>query len=121
MARTNIPITELPFSGITQLSWTAGDATNDHVFINDGNTIIIVKNGGGGAVQVTVVEQPEPLLGRSSATGTQLSVDAGEEAVIGPLAAAGYNIKSGDDVGKVYIDLDVDASVELVACRLRRA
>ena len=120
MPRTALTVNDLPFSTITQLTTETADAANDHAFVNDGRTIIVVYNGGVGAVEVTVVEQAEPRFGRSNATGTQQSVAAGALAIIGPLDPAGYNIKSGADAGKVYIDLDSDTSVELAAYRLHR-
>jgi hypothetical protein len=111
MARTNIPIEEIPANGGSlEITGIAGDATNDHSFVNDGRTLLYVKNGDVSAKQATVVSVSDQF-GR---TGDEvLSVTAGETALFGPFLPAIWN-QAG---GVVNVDLDADTSVEVAAVR----
>ncbi|KKN48917.1 hypothetical protein LCGC14_0648150 [marine sediment metagenome] len=108
MARTNLPVQSLPGAGASQLTATAGDATNDHEMINDGHTQIIVFNGGVGAVEVTIIS----VNCSHGRTGNIVqSIPAGQDYKFGPFQAAEWN----QPAGKLNIDLDIDTSVTLVA------
>lgn len=55
MARVNIPITNITRSGVSlAAAGLAGNATDHHEFVNDGNTVLRVKNTGAGACTVTL-------------------------------------------------------------------
>ena len=108
MARVTVPLQSLDPEDSVVLTYTAADATNDHAFTNTGRVVLLVKNGGGGAVQVTIVSTPD-ARGR---TGDEVrSVAAGADALFGPFARQGWN--QADET--VYVDLDADTGVELAA------
>ena len=106
--RVNVPLQTLDPDGSVVLSYTTADAANGHAFVNTGRVLLLVKNGGGGAVQVTIVSTPD-ARGR---TGNEVrSVSAGADALFGPFPRLGWN--QSDET--VHVDLDVDTAVELAA------
>lgn len=44
MARTNIPLQALPAIGGAAITWTAADQANGMYFVNDGDSILMVRN-----------------------------------------------------------------------------
>ena len=115
MARTELTVQEINFQKGEAIVGIAGDAANNHVFVNDGKTLLYVKNAGGGAVLVTIVSVKDSL-GRLQ--DEVLSVAAGEEAIFAPTRKGGWSQKSGVDQGKTLVDIDVDTSVTLAALRI---
>ncbi len=111
MARTVLTVQEIARTGIVP-AYVAGDATNDHEFVNDGKTFVHVKNGGGAPIDV-VFQTPGSVDGLAVADRT-VSVGAGAEKMIGPFPTTTYN-QSG---GKVYLDLTVDTTVTLAAFKI---
>lgn len=109
MARTSIPVVAIGNQGaVDPIVWTTGDATNDHEFLNDGKTIVIVRNGGGVGITVSVIS----VADEAGRTGDlAIAVAAGDYCIFGPLKQAWWN-QSG---GVVHVDLDTDASVVLTA------
>ena len=114
MARTSIPVTTVAFQGGTALSYTAADSTNGMMFTNTGDTILVVKNASASPVNVTVQAVPDEA-GRS--VNYVQAVEAGAEAVIGPLRPKWWNQQS-TDIGKVYVDFSTSASVSVTALKL---
>jgi hypothetical protein len=114
MARTPIAINDAPLSydlAGKAITYTAGDAVNNHEFVATGTEILLVRNGSGGAILVTVKSQP--LNNRS---GDQvLSVAAGAEAVFGPFPTTGW--ATG---GKINVDIASATSLTLAVIRLPR-
>ena len=71
----------------------AGDATNDHYFINDGRTFLIARNSGVTtrtleAVIAQTVDGVTPAV-------KSYSILSGEHAVLGPFPPSVYNDASG--------------------------
>lgn len=55
MARVNIPITNITRTGVSlAAAGTAGNSVDNHEFVNDGNTILRVKNTDGASKTVTL-------------------------------------------------------------------
>lgn len=110
MARTDIPVQTIPFQGsVTDAVLTAGDATNDHEFSNDGEVVLFIKTGAT-PVTVTVVSVPDEF-GR---TGDEVyTVAADKESFAGPFIQSIWN-QSG---AKIHVDLSVDTNVELAAMK----
>jgi hypothetical protein len=110
--RTTISVQQ-PTDAGSVLTRTNGDAANNHDFINNGNTVLIVKNGGGSSINVTV-KFGSDKFGR---TGTRVvAVAASEEKVIGPFVPELYNQSDG----KVQFDLSAATSVTIAAVNAQR-
>lgn len=112
MARTALTVQTVVDSGL-EVTYTNGDATNEHEFVNNGDTFIHIVNGGGGDVVATIVT-PATVQGLT-VEDPAITVTAGEERFIGPFPGAIFNQSDG----KVHLDLDVDTSVTLAALSLR--
>ena len=107
----DIPVQSIGFLGsIAAVSFTTGDAGNDHDFVNTGHEILWVQNGGGGAVQVTVVSVA-CSHGRSS--DIVMSVAAAGRGTAGPFPTTLFNQTNG----RVNVLLDIDTSVTLAVIR----
>lgn len=115
MARTAIAVQEIQFLGSGAIAFTAADATNGMMFPNDGRTVLLIKNGGAGAITVTVTSVPDEY-GRTG--DLIISVAAGEERIVGPLRPALFNQRSGADQGTVYVGFSAATSVTVAAPRL---
>ena len=57
MPRVDIPVQTIgPYGAeIDSITWTTGDAANDHSFQNTGKELLLMRNRAGGAKQATVV------------------------------------------------------------------
>jgi hypothetical protein len=110
-ARTVIPVQTIPFQGsIADIVYTAGDATNDMQFDNDGNTLLFVKNGGGVTINATVVSVDDEF---SRDGDDVITVLAGDDGVGGPYIQSIWN-----QAGRIaFVDLDTDASVSVAAIK----
>ncbi|OKP91846.1 hypothetical protein A3844_01660 [Paenibacillus helianthi] len=107
MPRTAITI-QKPSDGGMVLARANGDATNNHEFINNGSTVLIVKNGGVSSIDVTLNFAADKY-GR---TGSKVvAVAASAEKVIGPFVKELYNQSDN----KVQFDLSAAASVTVAA------
>jgi hypothetical protein len=113
MARTEITVQDSNQSGITP-SYVAADSVNGMMFVNDGKTLLHVKNGDAAAKTVTITSVPD-FYGRSG--DLTISVAAGSEKIMGPYETHLFN-QSGTNLGKVYVDFDADTSVTLTAIKL---
>lgn len=106
MPRTTLTVQQPTDAGVVMVR-TNGDATNHHDFINNGNTTLIVKNGGGSSINVTL-NYAADKYGR---TGTKVvAVAAGAEKIIGPFVPELYN-----QDGKVQFDLSGATTVTVTA------
>lgn len=110
MARTEISVTEVPFQNAVLYSGTAADAANGMMFVNDGQSIAIVENGSGGDVTVGILAEAD-LAGRT--VDFDYTMSDGERFFFGPYRPIWWNQRTGDDLGKVYVDFDVDTSVTI--------
>ncbi|MDT7040875.1 hypothetical protein [Candidatus Nitronereus thalassa] len=119
MPRTAIPVQEIEGNANEEIVYTAGDAANDMLFQNNGRTLLICKNGSVGAIQLTIVSVPDPVLGRTE--DIVQSIPAGDDFIVGFLKPSGWNQKSGADAGKVYVNLDDDTSVSVAALSIKGA
>lgn len=118
MARVAIAVQDLAANAGATITLAAADATDNMKFLNDGETILIIKNAGAGAVSVTVVSVAEPQFGRTG--NIILSVAAAAEGIFNRLAPIGYNQKSGADQDNVQVDFDIDTSVTVGAVKLKK-
>lgn len=93
------------------------DAANvdGNMFANTGEEFIIVKNGGGGGINVTIVT-PKTEAGLAIADQV-IAIPAGQDGYAGPFRKDLYDQPSGADAGKVYVDYDVVTSVTAMVFR----
>jgi len=112
MARGELSVFDCSRDGVA-FSMTAADDTDGHQFINDGRTIILALNTGTAA---TLTFQT-PGTVDSQAIGDRdvsINIHATEHDAIGPWPPGKYNQSDG----KVYIDVDDDTDLTLMALRI---
>lgn len=108
--RVAIPPQSIVRNKCALVTFTAADATNDHKFLNDGNTELLVVNGGSGACALTVKSVADQYGRLGDLT---LSVTPGHSAVVPSLDPTLFNQADG----YVYVDIDEDTTVTLAAIR----
>lgn len=114
MPRTSLAVQSVPFQKGAGITYAAADTVNGNMFDNDGNTVLIVKNAGAGAINVTVTAVDDEA-GRS--VNLVQNVAATSDAILGPFRTPWWN-QRGSDLGKVYVDFSGAASV--AALKLQR-
>ncbi len=116
-----MPATALPTAtvtttaGIDITTMTAVDAANGNSFRNDGRKLLVVKNGGGSSINVTVDAYPTgstlaPPDGLA-VTDRVVAVAAGATKVIGPFAPGLYNDAAGNTTVAFSSGTSVTATV----------
>lgn len=115
MARTNVAPVVLDDAGVLNAG-TAG-TVDGHMFSNNGDVIIVLKNGGAGSHTVTI---PTPAKRDDLDVAERTIVlAAGAEKYAGPFTPSIYNQIGGADAGKVYVNYDATQSeVTLKALKL---
>lgn len=115
MPRTEITIQDVDKTGLSP-TYAAADSANGMMFKNDGHTVLHIKNGGTGAVSVTVASIADPYdrLG-----DVVVSVPATSERIIGVFRDFLFNQKPGStNAGKIHVDFDVDTTVTVAALKI---
>lgn len=117
MARVAIAINTLGPNGggLNDTTFTAGDATNDHEFDNDGNTLLVVRNTDVAAKTVTVKSVADPF-GRSQDLTLTVPALSGANpglAMAGPFLSAIWN-QSG---AKVHVDIASATNLSFAAVK----
>lgn len=96
MARHDIPVTKLVPTGIDpEASESLSVAADDHSFVNNGRTILQVRNTVGTS-RVVTIETPGTVDGLAVAERT-VTVGAGKTAYIGPFPRSIYNGNDPDN------------------------
>ena len=114
MARTDLPVQEVPVAGVA-LSFTAANA-DGHSISNDGKTFLYVKNGSGAPINVTL-QTPGTVDGLAVADRV-VAVPAGGERIISDLRPDAYNRPpTGTDPNEVYVDFSAVTTVSVAAFR----
>lgn len=115
MARTAITVQTIGIHGgaINSITWSAGDAANDHEFVNDGQTLLLVKDATGSQA-VTVVSVDDPF-GRSE--DTAITTAAGGISIAGPFSKALFNQSDGT----VHVDLTTATDLYVAAVRFHNS
>ena len=109
MPRVNIPVAQItPYNegagGFVSPTWVDADSANDHEFINDGRTFLLVSNSAVGASTSTIVSVADMFgrLGNITLTiPAQVSASRNSITVAGPFRVDNWNQAAGT---KVYID-----------------
>lgn len=113
MARTDVTVQNIAVAGLSP-SYDAAHV-DGNAFINDGNTILHVKNGSGGSLTLTV--QTNRIVGGVTVQDHTVSVPAGEERIIGLFGTGTFN----QNDGKVYIDTSTQTSITLMAFKVPKS
>lgn len=116
MARTEIPITDVPFQEGVEITETPVDSANGMMFLNDGMTLIVLRNSNVSMDVTVTAVAVEDEAGR--AVDFVLNVDSQKLGFIGPLRNAWWNQRSGVDIGKVYLDFDIDTDISIAALKV---
>ena len=115
MPRTEITVQTVGKNSNAELTFAAMDQSNGMMFINDGKTVLVVKNDDASPHELTVVSTGDPVYGR---TGDIVkSVLAGDLEIVGALPQAGWN-QTSTNVGKVHVDVDGDTSMLVAAASI---
>ena len=121
MARTSVTVQTTPRFGasLDDVTFTAGDAANDHEFVNDGNTLLLMKNTDASGKTATIpIVQNSRSLNKSGLTQTLTASGGGSEICIaGPFDPDIFN-QTG---GVVHVDLTDDTGVSFAAVKLQRS
>lgn len=115
MARTAIPIQDSGFQTTLAISWTNSDQSNGMIFPNDGQTILLVKNGDSSARVVTVHSVTDDAARTGDLTP---SVAAGATQMIDPLRPQWWNQRNAD-LGNVYVDFAAGTPTTLQVAAVR--
>ncbi len=92
-------------AGVTE-TLGAVDAVNGNSFLNlVGDNLLIVKNGGAGALTVTI--KIAPTVDGNAVASKTATVAAGAQSIIGPFPAGIYNQVDGS----VYVDFSTGTSI----------
>jgi hypothetical protein len=113
MARTDVTVQNIAVAGLSP-SYDAAHV-DGNAFLNDGNTILHVKNGSGGSLTLTV--QTNKIVGGVTVQDHQITIGAGTERIIGLFNTGVFN----QDDGKVYVDTSTQTSITLMAFKVPKS
>lgn len=107
MARVNLPHTQITRAGVAPGAEVNGDAVNNHVLVNDGRVLLLVRNSNGGATarDLTIVV-PGTVDGQAIADKVT-SIAAGASRYFGPFPRSIYG--NSIDVDVAHADLKLTA------------
>lgn len=110
----DLTLQEFDLAGLTP-SFTAADSDGD-AFVNNGKTLLYVKNGDGSSRDVTLNIQKTITIGGIDITlsNPTVTVPANDEKIIGPFSQDWFN----DVDDKVNVDYDAVTSVTVAALKL---
>ena len=120
MARTLIPtqtLAALDGSAIAALTWTAADQANGMYFVNNGDEILLAKSTS--TTCVVTISSVADQFGRSA--NKTPSVVSGAFMIAGPFPVNGWNQRGASDLGKVFVDMDVDINLSFAVVKVSRS
>ena len=107
-----ITVVQVALTGLVNPTFTAATAAGD-TFTNDGNTIYIIKNGGGGSITATFDDTLSitPVGATAFNADVDVVIPAGQDAYIGQFLLARFG-------SSVTVTLTLDTSVTVAALRI---
>ncbi len=114
MARTAIAVQSIAAYGgeLEDITWTAGDAANDHEFVHPGGTVIVLfKNGHTAPIDAVIKGVASPRTFNRATDVTVSTTNAEESAFACP--DKGFDQGSG----VVHIDLTTDTNFEIAVIK----
>ena len=119
MPTTDVPVVETSTSGIVIGSDAAevpGDTSNGHSMQNTGGEPRLIVRNDGGSVRSIVFATVGTVDGQATGNRTE-SIPANATGLIfGPFRESDYNVRSGDDKGKLTFTVD-HADLKLLAIK----
>lgn len=112
MARTTLSVQDTTLAGLTP-TYTAVDAANGMQFANDGNVILHFKNGGGGAITVTL-QTPGKVSGVDIVDPTVTVPATNGDKMVRTLDPSVFNQADGN----VYLDFNTGIGGTAAAIRI---
>jgi hypothetical protein len=106
-----IALQVIDLTGLAEFTLAAASAVSD-TFDNDGSTILVVDNGSGSQMTVTIDSLQASNFGTDE--DIAVAVEAGERVFIGPFQKARFN----DIAGDVTVTTSLETSVTLAALQL---
>lgn len=113
-ARTPVAVQQLTFTVPAEV--TMSTVGTHWRFVNDGRSMLVVRNGGASPVTVTVYGTPEPRFGRVA--NAVLTIAAGNVGIFPPLPPEAFNQRTGPDTGRVYVEFSATTDVTAGVLRL---
>lgn len=114
MARTDLTVQTIAVGG-TALADEAANVDGE-MFLNTGFEFLLVRNAHSASINVTLVTQQE--VGGLAVADRVVAVVNATTKLIGPFPAALYNVASGADANKMYVDFSVITNIFVAAVRL---
>lgn len=108
MPRTALTVQKVPAFGgsIANLAFTAADAANNHEFVNDGRSVLVIKNDDAAPKTVDVIGVASSST--FNRTGDeQVVVPANQIGFAGPFPSQGFRQSDGT----VHVDIAADTSL----------
>jgi hypothetical protein len=94
--------------------YDAATATDGFEFVNDGNTIIHIKNADAGTITATVDNPQACNFGGTTVHDVEVSIPQNEDFLIGPFPTHRFNATS---TGKVTVRLTEHTDVTAISAR----
>jgi hypothetical protein len=116
MARTNLTVIEITRTGVDLATTLEAGNADGEMFYNGGDVLLAVENLNAADCTVTVVS-PRTVDGLAVSDLTVV-VSQDEVMLIGPFPRDTFNQPSGDDAGKVYVNLSHVDDLKVAALRL---
>ena len=115
MARTAIPIQDVPLLGDADVTWNNSDQANGMIYPNDGQTILLFKNGDASSHTPTV----RSVTDDAGRTGDKApTIAAGVTHIVGPLRPQWFNQRNAD-LGNVYLDFSAGTPTTFQVAAIR--
>jgi lipoate-protein ligase B len=114
MARTDIAPTNILATGVVDTLAAAN--VDGHAISNNGLTWIEVANGAGAPINVTI--QTQMTVHGLAVADQVVAVTNGTRKKIGPFDKDAYNVQSGADAGKIYVDFSSVTTITVGAFRI---
>lgn len=114
-ARTLIALTTVAAAAEGAVTFTAADAANGMYFVNDGRTVLLVKNADASPHTATISSVPDPY-GRTGDIAVVTA--AGATNAAGVLPTALFNQTGAAALGQVFVGFDAGTSVTVAAIKL---
>lgn len=119
MAVVTLTPKECDYNGVEAYSdtadYSAATATDGFTFVNDGKTVINIKNDGTSGALAATVDNPQPCdFGGTTVHDVSISIPQDDDFLIGPFPKHRFN----DADGKVTITLDQFDTITACAFKL---
>lgn len=110
----DLTITKISEAG-SNVSYGAASGSGDTAFNGGGNTMLLINNGSGASVTVTVTKQvanvDDPQFGDLTKDDATCTVPPGETQPFGPFSPISFNDSNGD----INVSYSATTSVEIAA------